>query len=77
MHGAGKHSVGGWLPGCGSDRAEAGSNWGVVARRPRDAGLCVPCRAYLAVRTLNDLPIAFPKTAGAPQPLVGGVVARP
>jgi anhydro-N-acetylmuramic acid kinase len=33
--------------------------------------------AYLAVRTLNDLPITFPKTTGAPQPLIGGVVARP
>jgi anhydro-N-acetylmuramic acid kinase len=33
--------------------------------------------AYLAVRTLNDLPITFPKTTGAPQPLEGGLVARP
>ncbi len=33
--------------------------------------------AYLAVRTLNDLPITFPKTTGAPKPLAGGVVARP
>ncbi len=33
--------------------------------------------AYLAVRTLNDLPITFPKTTGAPKPLSGGVVARP
>ncbi|AXK80400.1 anhydro-N-acetylmuramic acid kinase [Pseudolabrys taiwanensis] len=33
--------------------------------------------AYLAVRTLNDLPITFPKTTGAPQPMSGGVVARP
>ena len=33
--------------------------------------------AYLAVRTLNDLPITFPKTTGVPQPLAGGVVAQP
>ena len=33
--------------------------------------------AYLAVRTLNDLPITFPPTTGAPQPMWGGVVARP
>jgi len=33
--------------------------------------------AYLAVRTLNDLPITFPKTTDAPKPLAGGVVARP
>jgi anhydro-N-acetylmuramic acid kinase len=33
--------------------------------------------AYLAVRTLNDLPITFPKTTGVPAPLTGGVVARP
>jgi anhydro-N-acetylmuramic acid kinase len=33
--------------------------------------------AYLAVRTLNDLPITFPKTTGVPRPLAGGVVARP
>jgi anhydro-N-acetylmuramic acid kinase len=32
--------------------------------------------AYLAVRTLNDLPITFPKTTGAPKPLTGGVVTR-
>src|SRR5262249_44406806 len=33
--------------------------------------------AYLAVRTLKGLPITFPTTTGAPQPLQGGVVARP
>ena len=33
--------------------------------------------AYLAVRTLNDLPITFPKTTGVAAPLTGGVVARP
>jgi anhydro-N-acetylmuramic acid kinase len=33
--------------------------------------------AYLAVRTLNDLPITFPKTTGVQKPLAGGVVARP
>jgi anhydro-N-acetylmuramic acid kinase len=33
--------------------------------------------AYLAVRTLNDLPITFPKTTGTAQPMRGGVVARP
>jgi anhydro-N-acetylmuramic acid kinase len=29
------------------------------------------------VRTLNDLPITFPKTTGVAAPLTGGVVARP
>ena len=33
--------------------------------------------AFLAVRCLNDLPITFPGTTGAPQPMTGGVVARP
>jgi anhydro-N-acetylmuramic acid kinase len=33
--------------------------------------------AYLAVRTLNDLPLTFPKTTGVNEPLTGGVVARP
>jgi anhydro-N-acetylmuramic acid kinase len=33
--------------------------------------------AYLAVRTLNGLPITFPQTTGAPRPMAGGVVARP
>ena len=33
--------------------------------------------AYLAVRTLNGLPLTFPTTTGAPQPMRGGVVARP
>jgi anhydro-N-acetylmuramic acid kinase len=33
--------------------------------------------AYLAVRTLKNLPITFPETTGAPRPMTGGVVARP
>jgi anhydro-N-acetylmuramic acid kinase len=33
--------------------------------------------AYLAVRCLAGLPITFPGTTGAPQPLSGGLVARP
>jgi len=33
--------------------------------------------AYLAVRTLHELPITFPGTTGAPRPLTGGKVARP
>ncbi len=32
--------------------------------------------AYMAVRTLNDAPISFPGTTGAPQPLSGGRIAR-
>ncbi|HET9716698.1 MAG TPA: anhydro-N-acetylmuramic acid kinase [Pseudolabrys sp.] len=33
--------------------------------------------AYLAVRTINRLPITFPRTTGVPKPLTGGVVALP
>ena len=33
--------------------------------------------AYLAVRSLLGLPITFPSTTGAPQPLGGGLLARP
>ena len=33
--------------------------------------------AYLAVRTLNGLPITFPTTTGVKQPLPGGTLARP
>jgi anhydro-N-acetylmuramic acid kinase len=33
--------------------------------------------AYLAVRTLNGMPITFPLTTGVKAPMVGGVVARP
>ena len=33
--------------------------------------------AYLAVCTLNGLPITFPQTTGVAQPMPGGVVARP
>ena len=33
--------------------------------------------AYLAVRCLKGLPITFPGTTGAAQPLSGGVLARP
>jgi len=32
--------------------------------------------AYLAVRTLNGLPITFPGTTGVPRPLPGGVLVR-
>jgi anhydro-N-acetylmuramic acid kinase len=32
--------------------------------------------AYLAVRTLNGLPITFPATTGVEQPLTGGILAR-
>ena len=31
---------------------------------------------YLAVRTLNGLPLTFPTTTGVPRPLTGGVLAR-
>jgi anhydro-N-acetylmuramic acid kinase len=33
--------------------------------------------AYLAVRTLNGMPITFPQTTGVKQPMPGGVIARP
>ncbi|HEY0439668.1 MAG TPA: anhydro-N-acetylmuramic acid kinase [Xanthobacteraceae bacterium] len=33
--------------------------------------------AFLAVRSLNGLPLSFPGTTGAPQPLTGGVYAHP
>ena len=33
--------------------------------------------AYLAVRTLNGLPITFPATTGVKQPMRGGIVTRP
>lgn len=32
--------------------------------------------AYLAVRRLKNLPITFPATTGAPEPLIGGLIAR-
>jgi anhydro-N-acetylmuramic acid kinase len=33
--------------------------------------------AYLAVRSLNGLPLSFPTTTGVPHPMQGGGVARP
>ena len=33
--------------------------------------------AYLAVRSLNNLPITFPGTTGVPAPLSGGILVRP
>lgn len=33
------------------------------------------CFAFLAVRALRGLPISFPTTTGAPQPMTGGVLA--
>ncbi len=32
--------------------------------------------AYMAVRTINGLPISFPGTTGAPAPMMGGVIHR-
>jgi anhydro-N-acetylmuramic acid kinase len=33
--------------------------------------------AYLAVRTLNGMPLTFPSTTGVKEPMPGGVVVRP
>ena len=33
--------------------------------------------AFLAVRSLDGLPLTYPGTTGSPRPLTGGVVARP
>src|SRR5262249_46811321 len=33
--------------------------------------------AYLAVRSLNGLPLSYPGTTGVPRPMSGGVLARP
>jgi len=33
--------------------------------------------AFLAVRSLNGLPLTFPTTTGAPRPMQGGVLVRP
>lgn len=33
--------------------------------------------AYLAVRTLNGLPLTFPGTTGVSAPMPGGIIARP
>jgi anhydro-N-acetylmuramic acid kinase len=32
--------------------------------------------AFLAVRSLKGLPLTFPTTTGAPQPMTGGVLAK-
>jgi anhydro-N-acetylmuramic acid kinase len=33
--------------------------------------------AFMAVRSLRGLPISFPGTTGAPQPMTGGILAQP
>ena len=33
--------------------------------------------AYLAVRTLNDMPLTFPSTTGVREPMKGGVLVKP
>jgi anhydro-N-acetylmuramic acid kinase len=33
--------------------------------------------AFLAVRSLRGLPLSYPSTTGVPQPMTGGVIARP
>jgi anhydro-N-acetylmuramic acid kinase len=32
---------------------------------------------YLAVRSLRGLPLTFPTTTGVPEPMPGGMLARP
>jgi anhydro-N-acetylmuramic acid kinase len=32
--------------------------------------------AYLAVRSIRELPITFPRTTGAPEPMTGGIIAE-
>ncbi|WP_254656158.1 anhydro-N-acetylmuramic acid kinase [Ketogulonicigenium vulgare] len=49
----------------------------VTARPAEDLGwrgdaVEAECFAFLAVRVLRGLPISFPTTTGAPQPLTGG-----
>jgi anhydro-N-acetylmuramic acid kinase len=34
------------------------------------------CFAFLAVRVLGSLPISFPTTTGAPQPMTGGILVK-
>ncbi|WP_372424813.1 anhydro-N-acetylmuramic acid kinase [Salinarimonas chemoclinalis] len=34
------------------------------------------CFAYLAVRALRGMPLSFPETTGAPEPMTGGRIAR-
>ncbi len=33
--------------------------------------------AYLAARSVAGLPLSYPETTGVPQPMPGGVLARP
>ena len=35
------------------------------------------CFAFLAARTLSNLPISYPKTTGVLKPMVGGIIAYP
>ena len=35
------------------------------------------CFAFLAARTLANLPISYPKTTGVLKPMTGGIVANP
>ena len=35
------------------------------------------CFAFLAARTLANLPISYPKTTGVWKPMIGGVIAYP
>ncbi len=61
---------------------EIGQRAGVEAVSAESVGLRgdaveAECFAYLAVRSLRGLPISFPTTTGAPEPMTGGVIAEP
>ena len=59
-----------------ADKTVRGTERGLIWAWSADA-LEAQALAYLAVRSLNDLPITFPKSTGPPQPFDGDVVACP
>ena len=55
--------------GCAVTTAEA-HGWSVDAMEAQ-------AFAYLAVRSLEGLPLTFPTTTGAPAPMSGGILSTP
>lgn len=79
-------AVGEWIV-CGGGRHNSammealGKAVSAPVRMSEDVGwrgddLEAECFGYLAVRTLRDLPISFPKTTRAPHALQGGVICK-
>ena len=71
----------GFLPAVAATAQAAGANIADIATTADAVGWSADAMeaqafAYLAARVAEGLPLTFPTTTGAPQPMTGGMLAR-